>query len=363
MIWLSLSFLVALTAVAVLLISWSPGRPGPLTDAAGRSIPDSFSERVFVNINGTRQGMIIQGTNAANPVLLILHGGPGLPEFFLETTHPTGLVTDFTVVWWEQRGAGLSFNPDIPPDSMTVPQMIADTISVTNYLRERFGQDKIYLLGHSWGSFLGIQVVATAPELYHAYIGMGQVVYQLQSEVLAHRNLVDRYRDLGDTAMVAKLMAAPVSIADGASDGWLRLRDGAMHRLGVGTMRDMRSVISGVFLPIWRCPAYTLREKINIWRGMAWSRRFLWDGFLHADLATKVTRLDLPVYFFVGRYDYTANHDLSFDYFTQIRAPLKGFYTFQNSAHSPLFEEPLRARDILVQDVLHLTTRLADAAP
>jgi len=360
MIWLVPTVVVAL---AVLLIVWSPGRPAPLTDAAGRPIAGGFSERVFVQINGTRQGMILQGTDAANPVLLILHGGPGLPEFFLETAHPAGLLADFTVVWWEQRGAWLSCSSTVPPETMTVPQMIADTISVTNYLRDRFERDKIYLLGHSWGSFLGVQVAAAAPELFHAYIGMGQVVHQVQSEVLAHRYLIDRFRAEGDAAMVANLEAAPVSLTGGLSDGWLRLRDTAMHRQGVGTMREMRSVISGVFVPIWRCPAYTLPEKVNIWRGMAWSRQFLWDGFLRTDLGAEVTVSDVPVYFFVGRHDYTANHDLSRAYFTQIKAPLKGLYTFRNSAHSPLFEEPQRAREILVQDVLHLTTRLADAAP
>jgi pimeloyl-ACP methyl ester carboxylesterase len=307
--------------------------------------------------------MFIQSADPANPVLLFLHGGPGMPEFFLETTHPTGLSRDFTVVWWEQRGAGMSWDQDISPDTMTVPQLIADTIIVTNYLRDRFGQDKIYLLGHSWGSYLGIQVAAAAPDLYHAYIGMGQVSYQLQSEVAAHAALIAAYQAQGDTGMVRKLEAAPVSIKGGLSNAWLRLRDKAMHGLGVGTTRDMSSVITGVFLPVWFCRAYTLREKISIWRGLAFSRRYLWDDFLNTDLTGEIEHLDLPVYFFSGRHDLTANHDLSLTFFDRISAPVKGFYTFDNSAHSPLFEEPQRARDILVQDVLHCLTRLADAGP
>ncbi len=334
------------------LRAFSPGQPKALVNDAGQPIAGSISERVFVKINSLRQGMIIQSADIANPVLLFVHGGPGMPEFFLNTTHPTGLEHDFTVVWWEQRGAGLSYNPDISPQSMTMAQMIADTVAVTDYLRQRFGKDKIYLLGHSWGSFLAIQVAAAAPQLYHAYIGMGQVSWQLRSEVAAHAYMLDQYRARGDAAMVRQLMAAPASLSGGLSDAYLRLRDGAMHGLGVGTTRDMRSVIMGVFVPVWSCRAYTLREKINIWRGLAFSRGFLWQDFLNTDLTAPITTLDLPLYLFTGIYDYTANHALARDYFDLIKAPVKGFYTFENSAHSPLFEEPLRAREILVQDVV-----------
>jgi len=134
-----------------------------------------------------------------------------------------------------------------------------------------------------------------------------------------------------------------------------------MHGLRIGTTRDMTSVIWGIFVPIWLCPAYSLAEKINIWRGLAFSRAHLWDDFIATDLTTKVTVLDLPVYFLTGLHDYTANHDLALGFFNQIRAPVKGFYTFQNSAHSPLFEEPARGRDILRYDVLTQTNQRADA--
>jgi pimeloyl-ACP methyl ester carboxylesterase len=350
----------AVLGLGGVLRAWSPGKPAELVNHAGFPIDGSISERVFADINGVPQGMIIQSTDISHPVLLFLHGGPGMPEFFLNTTHPTGLEQDFTVVWWEQRGAGLSYGPDIPAQSMTLAQLIDDTISVTDYLRHRFGKDKIYLLGHSWGSFLGIQVAAAAPELYHAYVGMGQVSFQLKSEVAAYSYMLDQYRARGDAAMVRTLEAAPVSMVEGLSPAYLRLRDTAMHGLGVGTTRDMTSVITGVFIPVWRCRAYTLREKVNIWRGIAFSRSFLWTDFIGTDLATHIHELDLPAYFFTGLDDYTANHDLAKAFFDQISAPVKGFYTFQNSAHSPLFEEPQLARNILLQDVLMRRNRLAD---
>lgn len=342
-------------------LALGPGHPRPLTDQSGQTIAGSLSEKVFLQINGTRQGLFLQSVDPSHPVLLFLHGGPGMPEFFLNMTHPTGLEADFTVVWWEQRGAGLSFDPDIPPDSMTLKQFIADAVTVTRYLLERFGQEKIYLLGHSWGSYLGVQLASAAPDLFHAYIGMGQVSWQLRSEVAAYNYMLKAYRARVDAAMVAKLEAAQVSLAGGLSAAYLALRDQAMHGLGIGTTRNMTSVIWGVFVPVWQCKAYTLAEKINIWRGMAFSRSFLWEDFLATDLTTRVKALDLPVYFFTGLYDYTANHDFARAYFDQITAPVKGFYTFQNSAHSPLFEEPTRSRTVLSQDVLMHRNHLADA--
>lgn len=343
------------------LIVLSPGRPGPLRDDTGQIIPGSLSERVTVQIGGIPQSMFIQSVDPANPVLLFLHGGPGMTEFFMETTHPTGLEQHFTMVWWEQRGAGMSFSGDILPETMTMDQMIADTIEVADYLRERFGQDRIMLLGHSWGSYLGIQVAAIAPDRFLAYVGMAQISHQLRSEVMAHAYLIDTYRAQGDGAMVRRLEAAPVSMEDGLSPAWMRLRDAAMHGAGVGNTRDTRSVITGIFLPVWRMRSYTVMDKINVWRGKSWSRPFFWEDLLRDDLSAWLTDFDLPVYFFLGRYDYTANPDLSRAYFDRINAPVRGVYTFEHSAHSPLFEEPGRAIEILLQDVLQGTNMLADA--
>ncbi|MFZ1338110.1 MAG: alpha/beta hydrolase [Paracoccaceae bacterium] len=342
------------------LFAVSPGRLAPLRDDAGQIIEGSLSERVTVQIGGIPQSMFIQSVDPANPVLLFLHGGPGMTEFFMETTHPTGLEQHFTMVWWEQRGAGMSFSGDIPPETMTMNQMIADTIEVADYLRDRFGQDRILLLGHSWGSYLGIQVAAEAPDRFLAYVGMAQITHQLRSEVMAHAFMTEAYRERGDDAMVRRLNAAPVSMTDGLSPAYMRLRDAAMHGLGVGQTREMRSVITGIFLPVWQMRSYTVMDKINVWRGKIWSRPFFWDDLLRDDLSARLTDFELPVYFFLGRYDHTANPDLSRAYLERINAPVKGLYTFENSAHSPIFEEPGRATAILLRDVLHGSNSLAD---
>jgi pimeloyl-ACP methyl ester carboxylesterase len=133
-----------------------------------------------------------------------------------------------------------------------------------------------------------------------------------------------------------------------------------MHRAGVGHARDISSVVTGIFLPVWRVRAYTLTDKINVWRGKLWSRQFFWEDLLRDDLGARLTRFDLPVHFFVGDHDQTANPDLARAYFDAIAAPSKGFHVFEDSAHSPLFEEPGRATDILLQDVLRGPNALSD---
>lgn len=355
-------FAVLLAGVLILLsiiLVRSPGEPAPILGPDGKILAGSISEKTFITVNGVRQGMFLQSKDAAHPVLLILHGG--MPEFMLTEKYPTGLEDIFTVIWWEQRGSGISYSAEIPPETMTAEQMIADTIEVTNYLRSRFHQDKIYLMGHSGGSFIGIQAAARAPELYHAYIGQAQIVNALQSEKLAYDYMLDQFQAKGDSRMVRRLQAAPVSLEGGVPAGYRAVRDQAMHSLGVGTTRDMDSVITGLFLPSWFSRDYTFTEKVNLWRGKAQAGiATLWDTMIKTDLSQQVTELRIPVYFFSGVYDYTCNYSLSKAYFEKIHAPVKGFYTFDQSAHSPAFEEPARVQKILQEDVLAGTNHLAD---
>jgi pimeloyl-ACP methyl ester carboxylesterase len=203
-------------------------------------------------------------------------------------------------------------------------------------------------------------VASAAPELLYADIGMGQVSYQLRSEAAAHQSILDQCRARGDIAMVRMRQAAPVSMTQILSAADLRFWDDAMNGLGVGTTRDITSVIRRVFVPVWQCRAYTLREKIRIWQGIRWPREFLWEDFITTDLSTRVRERAIPLYFFAGLYDVTANHDLAAAFFDQISTPVKGLHTSENSAHSPLFEELALARDIPRTDVLTGKSVLAD---
>jgi pimeloyl-ACP methyl ester carboxylesterase len=355
------AFVASLVVFACILWFLSPGQPRPVLDASGNLVPNSISEKIFVNINGVEQGMFIRSANTSHPVLLHLHGGPGMPTYFLEQKHPTGFEKDFTIVWWEQRGAGLSFSADIPPETMSVQQMIADTVAVADYLRNRFGKEKIYLIGHSWGSFIGIQAAAQAPERFHAYIGVGRVTNQLLSEQLAYAYMLTVCKAQGNFDLMRKLEAAPFKMTVPLPPSYMAIRDEAMHTLGVGTTRKMRSVISGMFVPTWLESQYTLREKINIWRGK-WSADSsrLWNQVLMTDISTKLTKLNIPVYFLHGKHDYTTSYALAKAYLQKLDAPSKGFYTFADAAHSPQFEAPERTRMILTKDVLTGATTLRD---
>ena len=351
--------LVCILILVGVLLACSPGKPEPFLDENGRPLAGSISEKVFVNINGVQQGMFIKSKDITNPVLLYLHGG--MPDYFLTQKYPTGLEDDFTVVWWEQRGSGLSYSPDLPTETITSEQLISDTLEITNYLRNRFGKEKIFLMGHSGGTFIGIQAAAQAPELYFAYIGAAQMSDQLESERLAYEYMLAQFKDNGNTKMVQKLEAAPITLETGIPDAYYALRDGAMHSLGIGTTHDMKSVISGIFLPSLTFREYTVREKFNLWRGKSQSGvSSMWDEIITTDLSKQVTKLEIPVYILAGRYDYTVNYDLQKNYFDKINAPKKGFYTFENSAHSPLFEEPESFIEIMINDVLNGNVKLAD---
>lgn len=360
-----LNFLVLVALIAVSIISllgivvwlYSPGKSKPYLDKFGNLLSGSISEKTFVTINGVKQGMFIKSKDETRPVLLFLHGG--MPEYFLSQTYPTGLDDQFIVVWWEQRGSGISYNSNSSPEPITLEQLVADAVAVTNYLRNRFNKNKIYLMAHSGGSFIGIETAAKAPELYYAYIGVSQLSNQLRSEQLAYNYMLRQYKLSGDNGMVQKLENAPV--VDDVPDNYLKVRDKAMHHLGIGTMHNMKSVTTGIFIPSLLCKEYTVREKYNLWAGKSHSGvSSLWTKMLSTNLMIQVPKLKIPTYFFGGVYDYTVSYSLAKEYFEKLQAPVKGFYTFKNSAHSPLFEEPQRVREIMLKDVLNGTSSMAD---
>ena len=224
--------------------------------------------KVFVAVNGVRQGMFLRSADTTNPVLLFLHGGPGMPEYFLDRTHPTGLEHDFTVCWWEQRGAGISFSPGIPPESMTTEQLIRDTIAVTDYLRGALRPGADLPAGPLLGELPrhpGRGACAGAVPRLHRD-GAGRAPAAVRGARLRVRAGAVSARP-GDDKMVRALEAAPVTMDAPLPAAYMRVRDAAMHRIGIGTTRDMTSVVTGIFVPVWLTPDYTVAEKIAIWRG------------------------------------------------------------------------------------------------
>lgn len=356
---------LCLVIFVTILFLVSPGKLKPYRDHEGRILQGSISEKIFISIGGVKQGMFLQGKDTNNPVMLFVHGGPSFPEYFLVEKYPAGLEDHFTVCYWEQRGGGISYTSDVTTESMTLCQLALDAIDVTNYLRDRFGREKIYLMAHSGGTAFAIKAAESSPHLFHAYIGMAQITRQAESEKLCYKYMMDRYVVDGNTKMVAELNKYPIPGNDSLVLPFFNsvLRDKAQHELGVGTMHKMRSVIKDVFLAVWTCRAYTLREKINIWisKFSFLKKTGLRNEIISLDIPAQVPKLEVPVYFFSGKYDMTVNKDLSKEFLKTIEAPVKGFYTFNESAHSPMFEEPKRLVQILTTDVLNNSTGLADS--
>jgi len=333
-----------------MLILCYSGNPKPFTDTNGKIIQGSISEKIFIDINGSKQGLFIKSKNRNNPVLLYLHGG--MPDYFLTQQFPSGLEDYFTVVWWEQRGAGISYDKKMPTENITSRQLIEDTKTLTKFLINRFGKEKIYLMGHSGGTFIGIQTVVESPELFHAYIAVAQITNQLQSEKLAYYYMFKQFEKTGDKQMVKKLRAAQIT-ADTLPVSYMKIRDKAMHELGVGTMRNMKSIVTGLFFPSFLFKEYTITEKWKLWQAKANSGvSIVWNDMMKTDVPSKVPELKIPIYFFHGEHDYTVSYRLAKAYFEKIKAPEKQFFSFSESAHSPIFEEPEKCLKIIHNSIL-----------
>ncbi len=361
--WLILGA-VLLGFVIIIWVFFPPsfGRPRPVLDDSGNAAAGSISEKLFVDVNGTSLGMVITAKDATKPVLLFLGGGPGIPQYLLEYMYPTGIENEFVVCYLEYRGTSLSYQPGMPADDLTIEQYVSDVAEVTHYLRKRFGQEKIYLIGHSFGTYVALNTVGKHPELYHAYIAMSQMVDQKQSEIMAYDYMLAQYRAQGNNNMARRLLEYPIAESEEMYREYAKfLRDEAMHDSGVGTARDMRSVIADLFFPSLRCTAYTQAERINIWRGKSFAQTSpVAQGVRSLNALAEFPKIDVPIYFLAGVYDYTVCYSLQKEYYEQVGAPLKAFYTFHNSAHSPLYEEPDKAMEILLRDVLAGEKALTD---
>ncbi len=352
---------LCIAVIVCIILPPSLGRTKPFIDEYGNILEGSISEKTFVEINGASLGIFIMAKDSGSPVLLFLGGGPGIPEYFLEQEYPSGLADEFVVCYLEYRGTSLSYQSGMDAETMTLDQHVDDVAAVTGYLRERFGQEKIYLMGHSFGTYIGINTVNRHPKLYHSYIAMSQMADSTKSETLAYDYMYEEYKAQGNDKMVRQFEEYPVHTSEEALVKYTfsDLRDNAMHDLGVGTTHAMRSVISEIFFPSLRCTVYTQAERINIWRGKAFAgatpvgvARWSFNAF------DEISRLEIPVYFFAGAYDLTCAYSLQKEYYEKLDAPLKAFYTFDHSAHSPLFEEPEKAMEILSKDVLTGTAGL-----
>lgn len=343
----------------ITLIVMSPGKPKQFLDEKGNKLTNSISEKIFLDINGSSQGLFIKGKNLNNPIILYPHGG--MPDYLLTERYPTHLEDNFTIVWWEQRNCGISQNSKTTKNKTTLNMLVDDTIELTKYLIKRFNKEKIYLMGHSGGTFLGIYVIDKAPELYKAYVGIAQMSDQLLSERIAYKYILNKYKELNNKKMIEYFENISFDDENDVPERYLKMRDKAMHELGIGTMRNIRNLFTDLFLPSLYFSEYTPIEKYHLWGSKSKSGVSQnWKEMVKMNLMKSKIKFKVPICFFHGLYDYTCSYELAKKYFEKISAPIKGFYTFDKSAHSPLFEEPEKMHHILANDVENLKTELAD---
>jgi pimeloyl-ACP methyl ester carboxylesterase len=325
--------LVGLAAVVLAVIL---GAVFALTVLRGRtpglSGPRSVTSLEKIGLGGVEQWVLIRGHDRDSPVLLFLHGGPGMPAMFLAHAFQRRLEREFVVVHWDRRGAGKSFDAASDRTGLSVRRTLEDAYELTRILRTRFGQDRIYLVGHSWGSYLGLLAVREHPEYYLAFVGTGQMAGD-RGQVEAERRefLVRAAAETGDPELRARLAAPLVEVTEDD-----------LFRYG-GELHAARN-----FLPILmtglRAPEYTLRDIANVKKGSDLVGREMKYDVEPKPLEGEIPALEVPVFFLLGRHDFNTPSRLAAEYLNRLSAPLNGLVWFERSAHFPFFEEPKRFR-------------------
>jgi pimeloyl-ACP methyl ester carboxylesterase len=296
-----------------------------------------------VTLGGARQAVLMRGADSTRHVVLFRHGGPGMPSMYLAHAFQRPLEHDFVMVQWDRRGAGKSYGARFPAESLTVDRTLADLYELTGWLRRRFHRRRIDLVAHSWGTYLGLVAIHRHPEWYRVYVGIGQLVPDTAGARAARRRLVlAAARRRGDTGLVSRLVSPDA-----------RVTESDLFQVG-GELRDATS-----FWPLLRtglvAPEYTLFDALNVRRGA----RLLDEAFARAPgppLPMAGSDLSVPVFLFLGRYDYNTPSALAARYLDSLGAPLKDVVWFERSAHFPFFEEPERFRRELLR-VDSLATR------
>jgi pimeloyl-ACP methyl ester carboxylesterase len=327
--------------VVALAAAWhilTHGRTPPILDAKGATVPGSVASLERMQLGGVPQSVLIRGRSTRNPVLLFLHGGPGMPAMYLAHAWQRPLENAFVVVQWDRRGVGKSYFGDIPARYLTVRRLLDDTYELANILRGRFAQDRIFLVGHSWGSYLGMLAVRERPDLFRAYVGVGQMTGPGHGDTAAAR---------AQEAFIRREAArrgAPEAVRELEAQGrsvvekWLFRFGGEVH-----------SATS--WWPLLRlgleAPEYTLGDVLRVPRGLRlYARAMTYD--VPADtLRTGVLSVEVPVYFVAGRWDETTPAQLAERYYAALRAPRKGFFWFEQSAHFPFLEEPQHFAEVM----------------
>jgi pimeloyl-ACP methyl ester carboxylesterase len=320
--------ILALPVVAFVVIVGIPPRTPGMLGPEGEPLRNGIATLEKIELGGEDQWVLSRG-ESGRPVLLFLHGGPGMPAMYLHHEFGRDLERHFVVVHWDQRGAGKSYNRHILPETMSVRQMMNDAQELISILRERHRKDKIYLAGHSWGSYLGMLLISEDPGLFHAFVGIGQVANGERAGAIADMFIVRRARETG----VQRAINQIGSRGEVAREKWL-FKFGAILRGETGYGKLVRTGLLA--------PEYSLWDALNVAKGSKFSSDNMRYNVILGPLMDEVTSVRVPVYFFQGRHDYVTPSELVEEYLEKLRAPGKKIVWFENSAHYPFFEEPER---------------------
>lgn len=340
---------VALSLVLLAVFVVRPGTTAQILGADGQQLPGSVAEITRAEIGGHDLSMMIRGNDVTDPVLLFLAGGPGGAEFGALRRHGQDLERDFVVVTLDQRGTGSSYDQIEPTSTLTLQDAVDDVVGVTNYLRERFVEDKVYLVGQSWGTTLGVLAVQAHPELFHAFVGVGQMVSQRETDLIFYQDTLSWARSNGNTALAAELEAmGPPPWTDFLNystvlgyEQDVYPYDHTGNAEGAGQMTEN--------LPVGE---YSFLDTVNLARGLSDSFALMYPQLQDIDFRVDVPRLDVPVYLVEGRFEPRGRLDLANQWFSQLQAPSKQWTEFSTSGHRPLFEQPELFHQLMIEDVV-----------
>ena len=274
---------------------------------------------------------MIRGYDVDKPILLYLSGGPGQSSLPWPRVLFEELSQDFILVGWDQRGNGKSYVALDPASTLTLDQTIADTIAVTNYLRDRFDEEKIYLLGESWGTTLAVLTAQQRPDLYHAIIGSGQMVSQRETDRRLYYDVLDYADRTGNDATTAQMLAyGEPPYRDLYAYVYVMALYEKLYKPYTPPQAYLHKGEEASLGP-WNVlgSEYNFVEKVNVFRGFLHMTRILYPQLQGLDFRQDVPRLDVPLYVLDGEAELDARRDLALEWFNQVDAPIKRIYTFR----------------------------------
>jgi pimeloyl-ACP methyl ester carboxylesterase len=338
---------------------WTAHTPAIL-GSDGKPLPGSIASLEKVKLGGVDQWLIIRGQDVNKPVLLFLSGGPGSSEAGRVTRFNSELEKHFVVVIWEQRGCSKSYPSLNPKAGLTVSQYAADAIELSEMLRARFDEQKIYLVGHSWGTIIGVHAAQARPDLFHAYVGTSQMVDVLETDLLIYDLMLDHSRQVGDTQFVHTLEAQgrPPYAGKNPVGPYATLFGREYSVYEYPNIKDEAYRQEGdVLLMMLKQPEYGWLDRLYNLLGLMHTFNAVYPQLQDMDFRRDATHFDLPVYLVLGRHDMNNPSQLPEEYFNLIDAPSKQLVYFEESGHGMIWEEAAKFHSLMVETVLPNTYR------